>query len=121
MEVEQAPVRDGLREPGSQEEGGELLGPHHAGVLQPRHVAGDLEQHGLTALVLVEAEPVMCAQPHPAGGNGGQDGPAAWLPDVGLPSVEVSPPTTLRTLWAPSFCSSIWVIYREVPPARFAK
>ena len=43
VEVEQAPVHDGLREPKSQEEGGELPGPHHAGVLQPRNVTEDLE------------------------------------------------------------------------------
>ena len=61
MEVEQAPVDDGLCEPESQEEGSELPGIHHAGFLQSRHVAGDLEQHGLAVLKLVGAEPVPCS------------------------------------------------------------
>ena len=65
VEVEQTPINDGLREPEPQEEGGEFLGPHHAGVLQPRNASGGLEDHGLPALVLAEAEPVFCFMPPP--------------------------------------------------------
>ena len=67
LEVEKAPVHDGLRGTEPQEEGGGLFGPHHAGDPQPRHVTGYLEKPWAPRAGTLRSKAVLRAQPRPAG------------------------------------------------------
>ena len=106
VEVEQAPIHNGLREPEPQEKGDELSGSHHAGVLQLQYVTGDLEGHMPPALEFVEAEPMPRAQPRSARGGGSEDGPPARRFDIGLLPVEVAPPCPCGPCGRPSATAS---------------